>query len=66
VRSTRSVLRGAAALVLTALLVGPSAHAGTSAPAVAPATMVTHVSPAVGHPTNEGLMMGPHCGADAN
>ena len=65
-RSTRSVLRGAAALVLAALLVGPSAHAGTRAPAVSPATVVTHVSPTVGHATNESLMMGPHCGADAN
>jgi hypothetical protein len=52
--------------VLAALLVGPSAHAGTPAPKVVPATMVTHVSPAVGHPTNESLMMGPHCGVDAN
>ena len=62
-RSTRSVLRGAAALVLAALLVGPSAHAGTPAPKVAPATIVTHVSPTVGHVTHEHLMMGPHCGA---
>jgi hypothetical protein len=60
VRSTRSLLRGAAALLLAALLVGSSAHAGT------PATAVTHVKPALGHATNESLMMGPHCGADAN
>jgi len=58
--STRSVLRATAALVLAALLVGPSAHAGTAAPrqpARAPATIT------FGHSGNEWLMMGPHCGA---
>jgi hypothetical protein len=59
VRSARSVLRSAAALVLAALLVGPSAHAETRAP------VVTHLSPAVGGATNESLMMGSHCGAAA-
>jgi hypothetical protein len=55
VTSTRSVLRGAAALLLAALLVGPSAQAGTPASHVGP--------PASGHATNEWLMMGRNCGA---
>jgi len=53
VTTTRSVLRGAAALVLVALLVGPSAHAGAPA----------QPTPASGHPSNEWLMMGRNCGA---
>jgi hypothetical protein len=60
--SARSVLRGAAALVLAALLIGPSAHAGTSSspdPAGLPA------APAHGHVGNEWLMMGTHCGASS-
>jgi len=59
VTSTRSVLRGAAAVVLVALLVGPSAHAGTAQPGHAR----VRASPAVGHPDNEWLMMGRNCGA---
>jgi hypothetical protein len=60
VTSTRSALRGAAAVVLVALLVGPSAQASAPAgpvPARAPTT------PAVGHADNEWLMMGRNCGA---
>jgi hypothetical protein len=53
VTTTRSVLRGAAALVLAALLVGPSAHAGAPA----------QPAPAAGHVDNEWLMMGRDCGA---
>lgn len=55
--STRTVLHGAAALVLAALLVGPSAQAGTSAPPAGATVTPT------GHPTNEWLMMGRNCGA---
>jgi len=57
------VLRGAAALVLAALLVGPSAHAGTprgAGPARAPG------APALGHADNEWLMMGRNCGASGS
>jgi len=50
-------LRAGGALVLTALLVGPSAQAR------APHTPDQHARPAYGHTTNEWLMMGPNCGA---
>jgi hypothetical protein len=52
----RHLLRLAAALVVTAVLVGPSAHA-TSAPATPAFT------PVPGHDSSEWLMMGLHCGA---
>jgi hypothetical protein len=51
----RHLLRSGAALALTAVLVGPSAHA-TSAPA-SPA-----FTPVPGHDSSEWLMMGRHCG----
>jgi hypothetical protein len=50
------LLRAAGAVVLAALLVGPSAQAG--APDAS-----AQKAPAYGHTTNEWLMMGPHCGA---
>jgi hypothetical protein len=53
---TRSLVHAGAALVLAALLVGPSAHA--TAPRPGPAA-----TPAYGHTTNEWLMMGRNCGA---
>jgi len=53
VTTARSILRGAAARALVALLVGPSAHA--DAPA--------QPAPATGHTSNEWLMMGRNCGA---
>ena len=54
---TRTLLRAAGALVLAALLVGPSAQARSPHPADRPAP------PGYGHTTNEWLMMGRHCGA---
>jgi hypothetical protein len=42
--------------VLAALLVGPSAHAGTPHPGPV-------AKPAYGHESNEWLMMGRNCGA---
>jgi hypothetical protein len=58
----RSLVRSAAALVLVALLLGPSAHAGpvTDRPPGPPP------SPALGYDTNESLMMGPGCGANVS
>jgi hypothetical protein len=53
---TRSLAQAAVAAVLAALLVGPSAHAGTPTPGPA-------AKPAYGHRTNEWLMMGRNCGA---
>lgn len=53
---TRSVVHAAAAVLLAALLVGPSAHAGTPHPGPA-------ARPAYGHTTDVWLMMGRHCGA---
>jgi len=50
-------LRAGGALVLAALLVGPSAQAG------APPTPDQHARPAYGHTTSEWLMMGPNCGS---
>jgi hypothetical protein len=58
VTSARSVLRAAAALAVAALLVGPSAHAGTPAPPDPAGASVPS-----GHATNEWLMMGRNCGA---
>jgi len=55
VTSARSLLRGAASLVLVALMVGPSAQAGTPSSQGGP--------PASGHASNEWLMMGRNCGA---
>jgi hypothetical protein len=52
----RQLLGLTAALAVTAVLVGPSAHA-TPAPA-APA-----FTPVPGHDSSEWLMMGVHCGA---
>ncbi len=54
---TRILVRAGGAVVLAALLVGPSAQAR------APHTPGQHARPAYGHTTNEWLMMGPHCGA---
>ena len=54
---TRTLLRAAGALVLAAILVGPSAQAG------APHTPDQQSRPAYGHTTNEWLMMGRNCGA---
>lgn len=54
---TRILARAGGAVVLAALLVGPSAQAR------APHTPDQHARPAYGHTTNEWLMMGPHCGA---
>jgi hypothetical protein len=53
----RILLRAGGALVLTALLVGPSAQART------PHAADQHARPAYGHTTNEWLMMGRACGA---
>lgn len=58
---TRSMAHAAAAVVLAALLVGPSAHAVTPSPGPA-----ARAKPAYGHTTNEYLMMGPHCGASSS
>lgn len=55
---TRTLLRAAGAVVLAALLVGPSAQAR------APHTPDGRSGvPAYGHTTNEWLMMGRNCGA---
>ena len=54
----RVELRAAAALVVAAVLVGPSAQAR------APHLADQHAHPAYGHTTNEWLMMGPNCGSD--
>lgn len=54
---TRVLLRAAGALVLAAVLVGPSAQAR------APHAPGHQVRPAYGHTTNEWLMMGRHCGS---
>lgn len=54
---TRLLARVAGALVLAAVLVGPSAHAR------APSVSDRQPRPAFGHATNEWLMMGRHCGA---
>jgi hypothetical protein len=51
------VLRAGGALVLAALLVGPSAQAR------APQAPDQQVRPAYGHTTNKWLMMGRNCGA---
>jgi hypothetical protein len=53
----RTLLRAGGALVLAALLVGPSAQAR------APHAPDQQVRPAYGHTTNEWLMMGRNCGA---
>jgi hypothetical protein len=54
---TRILLRAGGAVVLAALLVGPSAQAR------APHAPDQHPRPAYGHTTNEWLMMGRNCGA---
>lgn len=54
---TRLLLRAGGALVVAAILVGPSAQAR------APQAADQHARPAYGHTTNEWLMMGPHCGS---
>ena len=54
---TRILVRAAGAVVLAALLVGPSAQAR------APHPPDQHARPAYGHTTNEWLMMGRYCGA---
>lgn len=54
---TRTVLRAGGAVVLAALLVGPSADAR------APQAPEHQVRPAYGHTTSEWLMMGPNCGS---
>jgi hypothetical protein len=53
----RLLLRAAGALVLAAVLVGPSAQAR------APHAPSQQAHPAFGHTTSEWLMMGRHCGA---
>jgi hypothetical protein len=53
----RVLLRAGGAVVLAAVLVGPSAQAR------APHTPDQHARPAYGHTTNEFLMRGAHCGA---
>jgi hypothetical protein len=52
----RILLRAGGAVVLAALLVGPSAQAHTPRGEAQP-------QPAFGHTTNEWLMMGRNCGA---
>jgi hypothetical protein len=52
---TRILLRAAGAVVLAALLVGPSAQAR--------APDAPQDQPAYGHTSNEWLMMGRNCGA---
>jgi hypothetical protein len=54
---TRTQVRAASALVVAALLVGPSAQAR------APHAPDQDARPAYGHTTNEWLMMGPACGS---
>jgi hypothetical protein len=54
---TRTLLRAGGALVLAAVLVGPSAEAR------APRAPEHQARPAYGHTTNEWLMMGSNCGA---
>jgi hypothetical protein len=54
---TRILLRAGGAVVLAALLVGPSAQARAPHAATPPGL------PAYGHTTNEWLMMGRNCGA---
>jgi hypothetical protein len=54
---TRILLRAAGAVVLAALLIGPSAQAR------APHAPAPPGQPAYGHTTNEWLMMGRNCGA---
>jgi hypothetical protein len=54
---TRTLVRAAGALVMAALLIGPSAQAR------APDSPHPQVRPAFGHTTNEWLMMGRNCGA---
>jgi len=54
---TRALLRAGGAVLVAALLVGPSAQAR------APHPNVDHVRPAYGHTTSEWLMMGRACGA---
>jgi hypothetical protein len=54
---TRTLIRAATTLVIAALLVGPSAQAR------APESPHPEVGPALGHTTNEWLMMGRNCGA---
>jgi hypothetical protein len=53
----RALLRAGGAVVLAAVLVGPSAQAR------APQTSGHPVHPAYGHTTSEWLMMGPNCGS---
>jgi hypothetical protein len=53
----RILLRAGGALILAAVLVGPSAQAH------APRQAAHQVRPAFGHTTNEWLMMGRNCGA---
>jgi hypothetical protein len=55
----RILLRAGAAVVLAALLVGPSAQARAPRASERP-------QPAFGHTTDEWLMMGPHCGASSS
>jgi hypothetical protein len=56
----RLLLRAGGALVLAAVLIGPSAQA--RAPH-APAPRTPSAQPAFGHTTSEWLMMGRNCGA---
>jgi hypothetical protein len=59
---TRTLLRAVGALVVAALLVGPSAQAHAPHATDRPTTG-QHTRPAYGHTTNEWLMMGRACGA---
>jgi hypothetical protein len=53
----RTLLRAGGALVLAAVLIGPSAQARS------PQARHEQPRPAYGHTTNEWLMMGRNCGA---
>lgn len=58
---TRVQLRVAGALVVAAVLLGPSAQARAPHLSEQPSDQRRH--PAYGHTTSEWLMMGPHCGS---
>jgi hypothetical protein len=57
----RHLLRVGAAVALTAILVGPSAHATT--PSMSPHLGHGALTMVPGHDSSDWLMMGPHCGA---
>jgi hypothetical protein len=59
--AVRHLLRVGAAVALTAILVGPSAHATTAL--VSPHLGHGAVTRVPGHDSSDWPMMGPHCGA---